>query len=189
MYKHILLLFSVFMVFAFCSKAFAKMPVYTDEIPQEYIDQVKARKEINKKIEKYEKIYDKDSAVAVVLYNPQKVPVVFELKSKDRQAFTEVISPRINDILDFVVANDVVKDGSVIIKKGTPAKGVVRDVFVNFGGSFGSPSEMKVSGFTTTDVNNNRVNLYGDATFNCTCIWSVFNTNLKKNTRFTVYYK
>ena len=165
------------------------MPVYTDEIPQEYIDQVKARKEINKKIEKYEKIYDKDSAVAVVLYNPQKVPVVFELKSKDRQAFAEVISPRINDILDFVVANDVVKDGSVIIKKGTPAKGVVRDVFVNFGGSFGSPSEMKVSGFTTTDVNNNRVNLYGDATFNCTCIWSVFNTNLKKNTRFTVYYK
>lgn len=162
-------------------------PMYTDEIPQEYINQVRASKkhnEINNKIE-----LNKETAIPVSVYSPQNVWLKISPVIKDLNYITfKVKNMSINDELTFVIAQDVYKNNKLIIKKDTPAIGLVKRIILNADNQNGAYSEFRVSDFTTKDINNNTVNLYGYVVNNYDKTMNLRHA-ISKNKMYTLYLK
>lgn len=151
------IIISLFLVFIFAGRAYSAMPTYSDELPAEYINKYKTEKKVDYK--QALPIYNSENALEVKIYTPKKIAIKFTTEKINNQYIARQ-TPSINDKVDFIVAQDVMKNGKLYIKKGTTATGTVR--VAQFGiGVLSSPDELQISLFSTKDVNNKEVELFG----------------------------
>ena len=92
----------------------------------------------------------------VNVYTPNRITLSNVLKKTAKGEYYTVQNYDINDRINFIVGEDVYKNN-----KGTTAVGIVREAQIGFG-QFTAPDEIQISMFTTKDVNNNDVKLYGN---------------------------
>ena len=107
-------------------------------------------------------------------------------KSDDVFCFVLAYEPKINEKYNFVITEDVYLNNKIFIKKGTKAIGILRKAHQGLYNK-GPVSEIKISLFKTTDVNNNVVNLKGAVIVNP--MPQLMNIVINPNTTFTLYYK
>lgn len=134
-------------------------PVYSDELPQSYINSVKTNKNLGNK--QSLPVYDTQNMLEVNVYTPNRITLNNVLKKTAKGEYYTVQNYDINDRINFIVGEDVYKNNKLYIKKGTIAVGIVREAQIGFG-QFTAPDEIHISMFTTKDVNNNDVKLYGN---------------------------
>lgn len=155
--KKVFLLQLLFVLFFSCASSVA-MPVYTDDIPQSYINKVKYTKNLN--LEQALPVIDESKYTAVRLYTPKPIILKGVVKMKSLSDVYIEQNYNIGDKVNFVVAEDVYKNNKLFIKKGTIAEGLVRDAQWNMGDK-SAPHDIQLSMFKTKDVNNKTVELYG----------------------------
>lgn len=134
-------------------------PVYSDELPQSYINSVKTNKSLGNK--QSLPVYDTQNMLEVNVYTPNRITLSNVLKKTAKGEYYTVQNYDINDRIYFIVGEDVYKNNKLYIKKGTTAVGIVREAQIGLG-QFTAPDEIQISMFTTKDVNNNDVKLYGN---------------------------
>lgn len=134
-------------------------PVYSDELPQSYINSVKTNKNLGNK--QSLPVYDTQNMLEVNVYTPNRITLSNVLKKTAKGEYYTVQNYDINDRINFIVGEDVYKNNKLYIKKGTTAVGIVREAQIGLG-QFTAPDEIQISMFTTKDVNNNDVKLYGN---------------------------
>ncbi len=134
-------------------------PVYSDELPQSYINSVKTNKNLGNK--QSLPVYDTQNMLEVNVYTPNRITLSNVLKKTAKGEYYTVQNYDINDRINFIVGEDVYKNNKLYIKKGTTAVGIVREAQIGLG-QFTAPDEIHISMFTTKDVNNNDVKLYGN---------------------------
>lgn len=134
-------------------------PVYSDELPQSYINSVKTYKNLGNK--QSLPVYDTQNMLEVNVYTPNRITLSNVLKKTAKGEYYTVQNYDINDRINFIVGEDVYKNNKLYIKKGTTAVGIVREAQIGLG-QFTAPDEIQISMFTTKDVNNNDVKLYGN---------------------------
>ncbi len=134
-------------------------PVYSDELPQSYINSVKTNKSLGNK--QSLPVYDTQNMLEVNVYTPNRITLSNVLKKTAKGEYYTVQNYDINDRINFIVGEDVYKNNKLYIKKGTTAVGIVREAQIGLG-QFTAPDEIHISMFTTKDVNNNHVKLYGN---------------------------
>lgn len=134
-------------------------PVYSDELPQSYINSVKTNKNLGNK--QSLPVYDTQNMLEVNVYTPNRITLSNVLKKTAKDEYYTVQNYDINDRINFIVGEDVYKNNKLYIKKGTTAVGIVREAQIGLG-QFTAPDEIQISMFTTKDVNNNDVKLYGN---------------------------
>lgn len=134
-------------------------PVYSDELPQSYINSVKTNKNLGNK--QSLPVYDTQNMLEVNVYTPNRITLSNVLKKTAKGEYYTVQNYDINDRINFIVGEDVYKNNKLYIKKGTTAVDIVREAQIGFG-QFTAPDEIQISMFTTKDVNNNDVKLYGN---------------------------
>lgn len=134
-------------------------PVYSDELPQSYINSVKTNKNLGNK--QSLPVYDTQNMLEVNVYTPNRITLSNVLKKTAKGEYYTVQNYDINDRINFIVGEDVYKNNKLYIKKGTTAVGIVREAQIGLG-QFTAPDEIHISMFTTKDVNNNHVKLYGN---------------------------
>lgn len=135
-------------------------PVYSDELPQSYINSVKTNKNLGNK--QSLPVYDTQNMLEVNVYTPNRITLSNVLKKTAKGEYYTVQNYDINDRINFIVGEDVYKNNKLYIKKGTTAVGIVREAQIGLG-QFTAPDEIQISMFTTKDVNNNNdVKLYGN---------------------------
>lgn len=66
----------------------------------------------------------------------------------------------IGDKVSFRIKNDVIKDGKLLIRKGTLVKAIVGNIVPS--SNRGAPAEVTVERFITRDINGNKVELAGE---------------------------
>lgn len=176
------------------------MPVYKDEIPRSYVNEVRTTR--NYDLKQTLPQYDCESAVEVKVYSPEKITLKrLSMEEKvEIKNFSITAIPQnyeINDKVKFIIAEDVIKDNKVVIKKGTEAYGVIRDAQISLI-TFSAPTEIQISFFQTKDINNKDVNLYGTITqegLNTGLLQIVLinipslGASIPKNKIYTLYYK
>lgn len=176
------------------------MPVYKDEIPRSYVREVRTTR--NYDLKQTLPQYDCESAVEVKVYSPEKITlkrlsVDEKIKIKNFSITAIPQNYEINDNVRFIIAEDVIKDNKVVIKKGTEAYGVIRDAQISLT-TLSAPTEIQISFFRTKDINNKDVNLYGTITqegFNTGLLQIVLinipslGASIPKNKIYTLYYK
>ena len=134
-------------------------PVYSDELPQSYINSVKTNKNLGNK--QSLPVYDTQNMLEVNVYTPNRITISNVLKKTAKGEYYTVQNYDINDRINFIVGEDDYKNNKLYIKKGTTAVGIVREAQIGLG-QFTAPDEIQISMFTTKDVNNNDVKLYGN---------------------------
>lgn len=134
------------------------LPVYTDDIPVEYINKVKNLKNVN--LKQTLPVYNTENMHEVKIHSEKKIQVTNVYYKNSAGLLDVKQSYQINDKVKFIVAQDVIKNGKVYIKQGSEAIGVFREARIGQG-SFSAPDELQISLFTTKDVNGNKVDLYG----------------------------
>lgn len=176
------------------------LPVYKDEIPRSYVNEVRTTR--NYDLKQTLPQYDCESAVEVKVYSPEKITLKrLSMEEKvEIKNFSITAIPQnyeINDKVKFIIAEDVIKDNKVVIKKGTEAYGVIRDAQISLI-TFSAPTEIQISFFQTKDINNKDVNLYGTITqegLNTGLLQIVLinipslGASIPKNKIYTLYYK
>lgn len=182
--KQAIFIFSLILSLSLGAKAFSA-PVYTDEVPQDYINKVKARKPLN--LQQNLPVYDIEKSIEVKVHSEGNIIIKVLPRREDFHYAYDVTYPRINQQLTFIVAEDVYKNNKLFIKKGTPAKGLVREMSYSAPG-YGATPEIQVSMFKTKDVNNVNIELYGTVREENS---GFLNTppNISKNKVYTLYYK
>lgn len=134
------------------------LPVYTDDIPKEYVEKVKDLKNINYK--QTLPVYDTEKMTEVKIHAEKKIILCYKYYKNEAGVLDTKPTYQIHDKVKFIVAQDVLKNGNVYIKQGTEAIGVFREARIGIG-AVGAPDEIQISLFTTKDVNGNKVDLYG----------------------------
>lgn len=134
------------------------LPVYTDDIPVEYINKVKNLKNVN--LKQTLPVYDTENMYEVKIRSEKNIIITQRLYRNEDGILDAKPTININDKAKFIVAQDVIKKGKVYIKQGTEATGIIRNAQINTG-SLSAPAEIQISLFTTKDVNGNKVDLYG----------------------------
>lgn len=134
-------------------------PVYSDELPQSYINSVKTNKSLGNK--QSLPVYDTRKMHEVYVYTSSRITLKNVTKKTSKGEYYTVQNYDINDRINFIVGEDVYKNNKLYIKKGTTAVGIVREAQIGLG-QFTAPDEIHISMFTTKDVNNNHVKLYGN---------------------------
>lgn len=134
-------------------------PVYSDELPQSYINSVRTHKGLSNN--QSLPIYEPQNMLEVKVYTPNRITLKNVMKKTSKGEYYVVQNYDINDRVNFIVGEDVYKNNKLYIKKGTTAVGIVREAQIGFG-QFTAPDEIQISMFTTKDVNNNDVKLYGN---------------------------
>ena len=134
-------------------------PVYSDELPQSYINSVKTNKSLGNK--QSLPVYDTQNMLEVNVYTPNRITLSNVLKKTAKGEYYTVQNYDINDRINFIVGEDVYKNNKLYIKKGKTAVGIVREAQIGLG-QFTATYEIHISMFTTKDVNNNHVKLYGN---------------------------
>lgn len=134
------------------------LPVYTDDIPVEYINKVKNLKNIN--LKQTLPVYNTENMHEVKIHSKENIIITQRLYRNEDGILDSKPTLNINDKVTFIVAQDVIKNGKVYIKQSTEATGIFRNAQINTG-SLSAPAEIQISLFTTRDVNGNKVDLYG----------------------------
>ena len=173
-------------------KTFA-IPTYSDDIPQDYIKEVKGLIKYDKTREYTDNIPETNS---VKIYSPKKISNKLGSK-KINGIYMIVYKLNVNDKIKFIVAEDVQKNGQLYIKKGTEVTGIVRTIEPGLLAYY-PPGIIEISYFSTKDVNGNIVNLYGKIKeegketglfqFVMPYIPSL-SPSIRKNKIYTIYYK
>ena len=141
-----------------CVNSANAIPVYRDEIPQAYINKVKNTKPLNYK--QALPVFDIEKSLAVPVYSPQRITLKTQYRKDASGSYVYSQNYDIGDKIKFIVAEDVIKNNKIYIKKGTEAIGIIREAQIGMG-VFTAPDEIQVSFFETRDVNNQKVSLYG----------------------------
>lgn len=173
-------------------KTFA-IPTYSDDIPQDYIKEVKDLIKYDKTREYTDNIPESNS---VKIYSPKHILIRTKAK-KINNKYRIVSDLNINDTVNFVIYEDVIKDNKIFIKKGTNVTGVVRTAEPGSIANY-PPGILEISYFSTKDINGNKIKLYGKITeeapetglfqFIFPAVPSL-NPAIKKNKIYTIYYK
>lgn len=166
------------------------VPVYTDEIPQEYINKVKSQKQTStyeNRMMSNISDFDKESLIEVKVYSPENIR--FKLKARQVSPFayvTEATNIKIGDKFTFLVAEDVYKNNKLYIRKGALATGYVKKVNIPSGNNGPAP-EFNISEFTTKDINNNTVRLKGAVINEYTGFIQIVSHAINKNKIYKLY--
>lgn len=188
------------LMFLFASQVKAVV-VYTDEIPKEHLKEAKTIQNVQRNTIKEDlsqlneiKIYSKYKRYVqgqfITNINKWGFPCEPNLKK-----YTFKNGVNLYDKVDFLVSEDVYKNGVLYIKKDTVVTGIVTVAefplvdYVTM-----QPSTLKISKFKTTDVNGNSINLSGDfknTPFELGPLASVMGApaRVPKNKIYTLYFK
>lgn len=154
--KKILVFIAICFTFTAEAKSFV-IPTYTDEIPSVYVNKVKKEKELN--LKQNLPVHDTDKLIKVKVYSRERIALK-HISKKIENDYILCQNYQINDEVTFYVAEDVRKNDKLLIKKDTKVIGKIREAQLGFG-YFTSPDEIQISMFTTKDINNNSIQLYG----------------------------
>lgn len=175
--------------------------VFTDEIPQSHLEKIKDLNKNNFSLPPSDYVKEQN---AVNIYSPKKIMPITIMKKIDgesKRVLTENI--KVNDKIEFLTAEDTLKNGKLFIRKGTPVFGTVRAVQISLMGStlpqYMLPGKLELVKFKTKDINGSVVDLYGEINENgrnTGLIGLIFFDNyattsaaIKKNKIYTLYYK
>lgn len=184
--KKYTIILAVFIGFILTGKAIAA-PVYTDEIPKEYIEKVKSLPKYN--LSQNLPIYNEDNATQVKVYSPENIRLKYKTIRENAYLYhVNITNMSINDKVKFLIAEDVYQNNKLLIKKDTPAIGVVREANIAIS-NYGAPPEIQISMFTTKDVNNNTIELYGTVLNDYSGFIQIPSHAINKNKIYTLYYK
>ena len=144
--------------FATAKEPLKQLPVYTDDIPLEYINKVQKLKNVN--LKQTLPVYNTENMFEVKIHSKENIIIISTLYRNDDGVLDLKQNININDIAKFVVAQDVIKNNKIYIKQGTEVTGVYREARIGKG-AYGAPDEIQISLFSTKDVSGNKVELYG----------------------------
>lgn len=176
-------------------------PVYTDEIPKEHLKEVNTIQNVQQNTIKEDlsqlneiKIYSKYKRYVqgqfITSINKWGFPCEPYMKK-----YTFKNGVNLYDKVDFLVSENVYKNGVLYIKKDTVATGIVSVAeFPLVDYATMQPSTLKINKFKTTDVNGNSVNLSGEfknTPFELGPMASMLGApaRVPKNKIYTLYYK
>ncbi len=191
MKKHTINIITLFM--SFICLGVQAMPVYTDDIPQDYLKKVNQLGSLNKTRETTNNISENN---AVKIYTPEHILIMTKAKKiNNKYVLTQNIN--VNDKVKFIVSEDVKKDGILFIPKGSEVTGIIRTAEPGNQPNC-PPGVLEISYFSTKDVKGNKVNLYGKITEEApeTGLFQIIlpyipslNPAIKRNKIYTLYYK
>lgn len=189
MKKHTINIITLFM--SFICLGVQAMPVYTDDIPQDYLKKVNSLKKHDTSREYATNISEKN---IVKVYTPEHI--VNKPKIQKINGISYIVSSlKVNDKVNFMVAEDVEKNGQIYIKKGTQVTGLIRTSEIGLP-QYLPPGVIEISYFSTKDVKGNNVDLYGKIIeeapdFQLILIPGIpfLNPAIKRNKIYTLYYK
>lgn len=186
-------LFVSIIVATFCisCQAFAT-PVYTDEIPQEYINKVRAQKnQTNYETRMMQDVsdFEKETLTEVKVYTPENIRFKLKTRKIDINTYRmEATNVKVGDKFKFLVAEDVYKNGKLYIKKGTPTVGYVKKIALPSGIN-GPVPEFRITGFTIKDIDNKTVMLKGSVVNDYTGFIQLVSHGINKNKIYKLYLK
>ncbi len=174
------------------------MPIYTDEIPQSRIDAAnKTNKIVEISTNEKNKLEDAtlNQEKKVLIYSEKKVAVKYVKKELPKPTY--VIEPNVGHKLEFVVAEDVLKNGKVYIKKGALVEGIVTKVVMHDVTEATRAPEVHISLFTTSDTTGKKIDLSGTVSNKSRVnfiTWLLAGyafspAKIKKDKIYTIYYR